>query len=112
MKEYLFSYGTLQNDEVQIELFGRILTGTSDILPGHKLSVIEITDERFLARGEQGHQLSATVSADWGDTIDGTVFELTGDELVRSDMYEPDGYERFEILLGSGKRAWVYRAAT
>lgn len=34
MKEYLFSYGTLQRDEVQLELFGRLLTGKKDPLVG------------------------------------------------------------------------------
>jgi hypothetical protein len=28
MKEYLFSYGTLQKEKVQLDLFGRILKGS------------------------------------------------------------------------------------
>jgi hypothetical protein len=44
MKEYLFSYGTLQKEKVQSDLFGRLLTGTKDILRGYKTSSIKITD--------------------------------------------------------------------
>ena len=53
MKEYLFSYGTLQKDKVQLDLFGRLLNGTKDILKGYKLFPIEIKDEKFLAKGEE-----------------------------------------------------------
>ena len=35
--ESLFSYGTLQLEEVQKALFGRILMGMKDRLPGYKV---------------------------------------------------------------------------
>ena len=38
-------------------------------------------------------------------------FEVTEDELVRSDRYEPDGYKRISTVLASGKNAWVYADA-
>lgn len=34
MNEYLFSYGTLQLEKVQIESFGKILKGPKDTLQG------------------------------------------------------------------------------
>lgn len=106
MSEYLFSYGTLQKAEVQLKLFGRRLNGTSDVLTGYSTSKVEITDEAFLAKGEQSVQLAATPSAD--GQIDGMVFELTADELALADTYEPEGYSRIEVTLASGKKAWVY----
>lgn len=108
MSEYLFSYGTLQNEDVQLRLFGRLLTGSSDVLKGYRASVIEITDETFLAQGAQKHQLSAAVSDDETDSLKGTVFEISGKELALSDEYEPDAYERIAVNLESGLSAWLY----
>jgi hypothetical protein len=51
MKEYLFSYGTLQKEKVQIDLFGRILAGSNDVLKGYRVSTIEITDENISFKG-------------------------------------------------------------
>ena len=110
MKENLFSYGTLQKDKVQIELFGRLLHGTKDILRGYKLSSIEIRDETFLSKGEQSIQLTLVTSHDKNDSIEGTVLEVSEEELLQADRYEPDNYKRIEVTLGSGKKAWVYIA--
>ncbi len=40
--EKLFSYGTLQMENVQKETFGRTLKGTKDILVGYILSEVKI----------------------------------------------------------------------
>jgi len=109
VNQYLFSYGTLQKEKVQIELFGRILQGSGDTLIGYKVSTIEIKDESFLLKGEQKYQLTAVISKN-NDNIKGTVFEITEEELFLADKYEPDSYERIKIILGSGKVAWVYGA--
>ena len=39
----LFSYGTLQQDDVQMSSFGRLLEGQADAMPGYRQSLIEIT---------------------------------------------------------------------
>ncbi|HSK71354.1 MAG TPA: gamma-glutamylcyclotransferase family protein [Pyrinomonadaceae bacterium] len=108
MKENLFSYGTLQKEKVQLELFGRLLNGTKDILTGYKLSSIEIKDESFLSKGEEKYQLTAIPSKD--DIIEGTVLEISEEELFLADKYEPDNYKRIKISLKSGKEAWIYAA--
>ena len=110
MKEYLFSYGTLQTDKVQMELFGRVLVGAKDILKGYKVSSIEITDESFLSTGAQNVQRIAILSNDKKDMIEGTVFEISEEELLLTDKYEPDNYTRVNVMLESGKQAWVYAA--
>jgi gamma-glutamylcyclotransferase (GGCT)/AIG2-like uncharacterized protein YtfP len=110
MVEYLFSYGTLQKDTVQLKLFGRLLTGTRDVLEGYKAISIEIKDESFLSKGEQKHQRIATLSKDKKDRIEGTVFEVSEKELLHSDGYEPNDYKRVKVMLASGKQAWVYAA--
>lgn len=110
MKEYLFSYGTLQKDSLQLDLFGRLLQGTKDKLMGYKVAPAEITDEAFLSKGEQKDQLTVTVSPDKNDAIEGMVFEITAEELLHADKYEPVNYKRIQIKLESGKEAWVYVA--
>lgn len=110
MKEYLFSYGTLQQVKVQLDLFGRLLTGTQDTLKGYKAVMIEITDEVFLAKGDGKYQRTAINTNDKNDFIEGTVFEVTPEELLHGDKYEPEGYIRIEVELASGKKAWVYAA--
>ena len=112
MNEYLFSYGTLQRERVQIELFGRTLQGSSDVLRGHKISTIEIKDEAFLSKGEDRYQQTVVPSENEGDTIKGTVLEVTKEELQLADRYEPENYKRIKIVLASGKEAWIYTAKT
>ena len=109
MNENLFSYGTLQKDAVQIKLFGRLLNGAKDILKDYKLASIEIKDETFLAKGEEKFQLTLISSKD--DLIEGTVFEISEDELILADKYEPDNYKRIKVTLQTGKAAWIYVAA-
>ncbi len=110
MKEYLFSYGTLQKDKVQLELFGRLLSGAKDILKGYKLSSIEIKDETFLSKGERKYQLTLISSKDDADVIEGMVFEISEEELIAADKYEPDNYQRIKVSLQSGEEAWIYVA--
>jgi len=108
MTEYLFSYGTLQDGEVQLELFGRQLIGHKDVLNGYKTSEIELDEEGFVGFSEQGKYSIASVSDDENDAIDGTALEVAGDELLVADEYEPEEYKRVSVTLGSGKQAWIY----
>lgn len=107
-RENLFSYGTLQKSEVQLKLFGRLLTGAKDTLNDYKLSPIEIKDKSFLAKGEDNNQLTLIPSK--SDVTEGTVFEITEEELLLADKYEPDNYKRIKVALRSGKEAWIYVA--
>ncbi|MEO6611706.1 MAG: gamma-glutamylcyclotransferase family protein [Chitinophagaceae bacterium] len=109
MNAYLFSYGTLQNEKVQLELFGRILQGRRGVLKGYRAVPIEITESAFLSKGEQNYQLIAVHSNDKNDHIKGTVFEISEDELLLADKYEPANYKRNMVTLVSGKKAWVYK---
>ena len=110
MKEYLFSYGTLQKEKVQINLFGRILQGETDTLSGYKVSSIEIKDKLFLLKGEEKYQQTVIITKNKNDKIKGTVFEITKEELLLADKYEPNNYTRIKIVLESGKEAWIYAA--
>ena len=104
----LFSYGTLQLEQVQWETFGRQLEGNADALIGFKQTLLEITDPEVLKiSGERFHPI-VVASSDPTDTVAGTVFWITPDELAAADRYEVSDYQRVEAKLASGGWAWVY----
>jgi hypothetical protein len=107
----LFSYGTLQQKDVQIGTFGRELGGTRDVLPGYGLSTVLIRSPDVVAlSGIEEHLIVRPGNI--SDEVHGTVFEITAEELAQADSYETDDYERIELPLASGRRAFVYVAAT
>ncbi len=106
--EFLFSYGTLQLEAVQIANFGRLLTGTPDVLPGFEAALIEIHDAATVSLSGKTHHSIARFTGQPSDTISGTVFEVTPEEIQRADQYEVAEYKRVAVTLQSGKRAWVY----
>ena len=109
MTSYLFSYGTLQKPKVQLELFGRLLKGEKDKLPGYKIGKVAIRDEKVLATSELPFHLIA-LPGEENDFIEGVVLELSPDEIKSADAYETEDYKRIEVRLGSGKTSWVYVA--
>ncbi len=42
--------------------------------------------------------------------MEGTVLEISEEELLEADKYEPGNYKRFKRVLQSGKAAWIYVA--
>ncbi len=106
--ENLFSYGTLQLDEVQLETFGRKLDGERDALPGYKLVMITITDKEFVIKSGTADHRSLQFTGNSADVVEGVVFKVTSNELEQADSYEPDGYERVNVRLRSGGNAWVF----
>jgi gamma-glutamylcyclotransferase (GGCT)/AIG2-like uncharacterized protein YtfP len=106
----LFSYGTLQHDAVQLATFGRRLTGSPDSIVGFELAVFRVDDPAFVAKsGKADHTIVRFTGYD-SHSVNGTVLEVTDEELVKSDAYEPAGYTRVEAPLASGGHAWVYAA--
>lgn len=105
----LFSYGTLQRDDVQLATFGRLLKGEKDELPGFELSKIKITDPKVIASTGVAHYSNIVFNGRAGSRIPGTILEVTDTELASSDRYEePSGYKRSAVTLASGKQAWAY----
>ncbi len=106
--ERLFSYGTLQQENVQRQTFGRLLEGEPDALVGFRQDLVEITDPDVLAiSGERFHPI-VSGSGDDADRVVGTMFLITPQELAAADAYEVSDYERLEAPLESGLTAWVY----
>ncbi len=107
MTELLFSYGTLQQDGVQLAQFGRLLAGKADALLGFRQEMVAITDPEVLAKsGKALHPIVLPGRKD--DRVAGTVFEVTADELAAADRYEVADYKRIAAPLASGLTAWVY----
>lgn len=104
----LFSYGTLQQDDVQLSSFGRLLEGREDAMPGYRQSLIEITDPDVIrTSGKRFHPI-VEASGNPGDEVEGKVFRITAAELKAADEYEVADYKRIEVRLRSGDFAWVY----
>ena len=108
MIHYLFSYGTLQKEKVQLSSFGRILKGNRDTLPRYQLHQLKITDENVLSTSEQDFHPIAVYTNDPSDIIEGMVFEINEEELYAADSYEVADYKRVAVTLFSGIEAWVY----
>ena len=107
-RDHLFSYGTLQLEEVQLATFGRRLEGGPDALPGYRLVMITITDEDFVTKSGTADHRNLQFTGNSADVVEGTVFEVTKEELEHADAYEPEGYKRLRTQLRSGKHAWVF----
>lgn len=74
--------------------------------------MLEITDPDVLATsGERFHPI-VSVTGNSDDFVPGTVFQVTAVELAEADRYEVADYDRQEVTLASGKRAWVYVKAS
>jgi len=109
--EYLFSYGTLQQRQVQLDTFGREFAGKVDSLVGYQLAQVRITDPKVLASSGQEFHPILRYSGEPLDLVAGTVFALSTAELAAADSYEVDDYQRVAATLLSGQTAWVYVAA-
>jgi hypothetical protein len=105
----LFSYGTLQLEKVQLENYGRLLTGEPDKLRGYKIEKLQITDSTVLSKSQLKYHPIA-LRSDENDFIEGMRFEITNTELIETDKYEVSQYHRILETLESGKKAWVYVA--
>ena len=95
-KIVLFSYGSLQQQEVQLSLYKRVLKGDEDQLKGFKLAEELLYDQYPII----------IETKDNTDLISGYVFEI--EELKFTDDYEGEHYRRIQVKLESGREAWCY----
>ena len=94
----LFAYGTLQDKSVQQTYLLRTLDGISDQLSHHRISEQKVADAYPTIVHTGNPQ----------DRVQGTAYVLTPGELLLADRYEGIAYERIQMELASGKKAWVY----
>lgn len=106
--EFLFSYGTLQLEAVQMATFGRVLTGTRDVLVGFEETLLEIDDSATVSLSGKSSHAIAKFTGRPSDRISGTVYAVTAEEIQKADRYEVADYRRVAVVLQSGIRAWAY----
>jgi len=106
--ELLFAYGTLQQEQVQLDTFRRTLNGTADALVGYRLRIIRIDDHDFVVTSGTADHRNLEFTGNTEDVVAGTVFTVTHAELEEADSYEPADYARQLVQLRSGLNAWVY----
>jgi gamma-glutamylcyclotransferase (GGCT)/AIG2-like uncharacterized protein YtfP len=96
----VFSYGTLQQEGVQLSTFGRLLQGQTDEILGFEQSSV---------RSGKTYHANVTFNGRNDSRVSGTIFEITDAELAAADQYEQlAAYKRVAARLASGKQAWVY----
>ena len=96
----LFSYGTLQQENVQRSVFARRLDGRRDELPAFEQGVVTTGKTQHANVKFNGNEESR---------VPGTVFEITDAELASADTFETAfSYKRVAAKLASGRQAWVY----
>lgn len=106
--EPLFTYGTLQLPQVQLDTFGRVVEGDDDVLPGYRREWTPIDDDRVTnLSGMDAHPI-VRFTGDPRDRVFGRVLFLTAEELDAADEYEVSLYRRVSVSLSSGRQAWVY----
>lgn len=96
----LFTYGTLQEDEVQLSLFSRRLNGESASITGYIISPTKIANR----------YPTLAYTKIKTDILVGKVYVLTQAELEKVDQYEGEAYKRIQVVIESGKKVWAYIA--
>lgn len=98
----LFTYGTLQNKDIQLSLFKRILTGNNTSLLGYQTGSIVLGNTTYPI---------LTPSNNKKLPIQGTCYQINDQELLICDEYEGEEYKRILVTLESKQKAWVYVSA-
>jgi hypothetical protein len=93
---------------VQMATFGRLLTGRRDVLSGFEQTELIIEDQNVISISGKKRHTIAKFTGRSSDTIPGTVYEVTADEIRSADDYEVAPCQRVTVVLQSGARAWVY----
>ncbi len=107
----LFSYGTLQLNQVQEATFGRLLTGAPEVLTGFRIGKVRITNSAVLKASGQEYHPILEYTGKREDTVEGTLYDLTDAELRLADSYEVDAYTRKEVTFASGTKGFAYLSA-
>jgi gamma-glutamylcyclotransferase (GGCT)/AIG2-like uncharacterized protein YtfP len=105
----IFSYGSLQEEAVQLSVYGRVLRAEPDEILNCVRERIAVPSRHKAAASGVTHYANVTFTAGSGGRVAGKVLELTETELTLTDDYERDAeYVRVTTILASGRHAWVY----
>lgn len=107
----IFSYGTLQDPQVQAQVLNRQVESWPDSLSYYELGFITITDPSVLAISQQNQHPIIHFSGDPNDKVNGVVLKITETELLNFDKYETSDYQRVSVCLDSGITCFAYVAS-
>ncbi len=96
--QLLFSYGTLQESEVQEKILDRKLKGTKDVLSGYIKHEKKMMDKYPIV----------VPSGNPKDVVEGVLYKVSNYELYKIDLYESLAYSRVLATLESSAKAWIY----
>ncbi|MBO6531787.1 MAG: gamma-glutamylcyclotransferase [Muricauda sp.] len=96
--EYLFSYGTLQDPQVQESVFGRWLNGKTDAVTGFQK----------MENAVYGRYPIVAHTGNPKHKVKGMAYEVSAVDLKKADRYETEAYKRELFTLESGAKAWIY----
>jgi gamma-glutamylcyclotransferase (GGCT)/AIG2-like uncharacterized protein YtfP len=99
MKCYVFAYGTLLDPRIRRSVLGYTTALVPSGLKGFRRQSITLSGVSY-----------PVLVADPGNngTIEGCYFEISETDLEKLDLYESSAYNRMEVNLENGTRAWVY----
>lgn len=106
-KHLLFSYGPLNSNELQLKHYGRAFLGREDILSGYLFNNTEINGAHLIANPTTKLQM-ARKSSEKNSKIKGMVYEITGEELVKTDRLLAFNAKRVMVTTDLGSEVWVY----
>lgn len=105
-KHRLFSYDSLISQDLQRQLYGRRLQETEDKLSGYTLKEAKLNGSS--KSKDSNITQTVVVSKESRDKLLGTVFEITGEELVQTDRYMGTNYDRVVATTDGGTEVWIY----
>lgn len=109
--ECLFSYGTLQQENVQLANFGRLLDGEPAILQGFIVGLVQISDQDVVLKSGKTHHPILQFTGNMNDEVAGTCFYITEQELAKADAYEVEEYTRIKTRTKESTSCWIYASS-
>lgn len=108
MGDAIFSFGTLQLEAVQRELFGRAVETTPASLGGFRIGELRIQDHEVIRLSGTDIHPALIATGNLGDVVHGAILDVTSADLAAADHYERVSYRRIPVVLQSGRDAWAY----
>ncbi|MDT0605857.1 gamma-glutamylcyclotransferase family protein [Croceitalea rosinachiae] len=96
--QFLFSYGSLQEEKVQLSVLERKLKGKFDTLIGYKKFEKKLMNKYPIIEKTNNSK----------DKVKGILYQVSNLDIYKIDLYESLAYSRTSVTLKSGTKAWVY----
>lgn len=107
-KELLFIYDAFQLNEKQWPTNVEKSLGKKDKLEGYRIDEKTVNKNPTIEKTELKSRATALKTQNKDDYIDGEIFEITLEDLRKTDLYHAEYYKRMEATFASGTKAWLY----